>query len=132
MKRIEPHIVNQPQTHSNGILAGEDLFISGQVGTNVSTGEVDQTIAGQAILALTNLVSVVEAAEGSVSDITKLTIFVADMAAFHTEAEEFMAAFDSVFGDGPLPAMTLLGVTALFSPEYLVEIEGHAKIGTGI
>ncbi|WP_109357058.1 RidA family protein [Sphingorhabdus sp. EL138] len=131
MKRIEPNAANQPQTHANGILSGDDLFISGQIGVDTSTGETVQGIATQAAVALANLVSVVETAGGGVGDIAKLTIYVADMVKFHAEAEEFMTAFDDVFGDDYIPAMTLVGVTVLMSPDYLVEIEGHAKIGTG-
>ena len=129
MKRIEPNVDNQPLTHANGIFSGNDLFISGQIGVDPSTNEVVDGIATQAAVALVNLGSVVEAAGGNVGDIAKLTIYVADMTAFHAEAEGFMTAFGTVFGSGHIPAMTLVGVTALMSPDYLVEIEGHAKIG---
>ncbi len=129
MKRIEPNIENQPSTHANGILHDRDLFISGQVGIKASTGETVKGIAAQTDLALSNLVSVIETAGGSVGDLAKLTIYVADMDALHTEMNAFMAAFARFFGQGHIPAMTLVGVTALMSPDYLIEIEGHAIIG---
>ncbi len=131
MKRIEPNIANQPQTHANGILSGDDLFISGQIGVDASTDEVAEGIAAQATVALANLVSVVETAGGNVGNIAKLTIYVADMAAFQAEAEGFSIAFSNLFENDHIPAMTLVGVTALMSPAYLVEIEGHAKINVG-
>ncbi len=108
MKRIEPNGDNQPQTHSNGILSENDLFISGQVGADASTGEAADGIVSQATVALANLVSVVESAGGNIGDIAKLTIYVADMAAFHAEAEGFMIAFGTVFGNGHVPAMTMV------------------------
>lgn len=132
MRRIEPNIDNQPETHANGILAGKDLFISGQVGIDTSTGRPAKGIGAQAAVALTNLKSVVETAGGTAKDVAKLTIYVADMAAFHAEVDAFMGAFSSVFGEGHIPAMTMVGVTALMSPDYLVEIEGHAKIGASV
>lgn len=129
MKRIEPNVAAQPATHANGILSGNDLFVAGQVGIDSATGKAVSGIGAQAAVALGNFVSVVEAAGGTCGDIAKLTIYVADMPAFHKEADAFMTAFASVFGSGYLPAMTLVGVTALLSPDYLVEIEGHAKLG---
>lgn len=129
MKRIEPNLENQSESHANGILSGDDLFIAGQVGADASTGKIGGGMAAQAAVALANLVSVVKAAGGNVGDIAKLTIYVADMNAFHAEIEGFMTAFGAVFGSGHIPAMTLVGVTALMSADYLVEIEGHAKIG---
>ncbi|WP_422005085.1 RidA family protein [Pyruvatibacter mobilis] len=129
MQRIEPDFNNCPETHANGILTGKDLFVAGQVGVDPSTGKHAEGIAAQAAAALANFKSVVEAANGGLGDITKLTIYIADMAALQTEMAGFMRAFSDVFGKDHVPAMTLVGVTALMSQDYLVEIEGHARIG---
>ncbi len=128
MKRIEPNLDKQPLTHANGILDGEDLYIAGQVGIDPSTGATIDGIASQAAQSLVNLISVVSAAGGDVKSIVKLTVYVADMAAFQKETAAFMKAFSDTFCTDHIPAMTLVGVTALMSPAYLVEIEGHAKI----
>lgn len=132
MKRIEPNVKSQPQTHASGIFVDQDLFISGQVGIDRKTGNTVEGIAKQASVSLANLVSVVEAAGGTVADVAKLTIYVADMAALQKEMPGFMAAFSETFTDEHIPAMTLVGVTALISPDYLLEIEGQAKIGASL
>lgn len=129
MKRIEPDAANQPPTHANGILSGDDLFVAGQVGIDPTTGKPVDGIGAQTAVALTNFVSVVKTAGGDVGDVAKLTIYVADMDAFHKEADAVMSAFAASFAQGHIPAMTLVGVTALMSPEFLIEIEGHAKVG---
>ncbi len=129
MKRIEPNPSAQPQTHANAILAGEDLFIAGQVGIDRETGVTVSGIAAQAKVALENIEAIVEAGGGGIKDVAKLTIFVADMDAFAAHAAELQEAIFSTFPDGYLPTISLIGVTALLSPEYLIEIEGQAKIG---
>lgn len=129
MRRIETNVANQPTTHASGILSGNDLYVSGQVGIDLATGKTVEGIGTQAGVALGNFISIVEAAGGEAGDVARLTIYVADMSAFQAEVGAFMAAFSGVFGDGYVPAMTLVGVTALMSPDFLVEIEGQAKIG---
>lgn len=129
LKRIEPNPNAQPQTHANAILSGDDLFIAGQVGIDRKTGATVDGIASQAKVALENIEAIVTTAGGGIGDVAKLTIFVADMEAFAAHAAELQGAIFSTFPDGYLPAISLIGVTALLSPEYLIEIEGHAKIG---
>lgn len=129
MKRIEPNPRAQPQTHASGILTGDDLFIAGQVGFDPKTGEILQGMSAQSKASLENLVSVVEAAGGCARDVAKLTIFVSDMEALSGSVADLQKAIFAAFGTDYLPAISLIGVTALLSPEFLIEIEGHAKIG---
>jgi enamine deaminase RidA (YjgF/YER057c/UK114 family) len=130
MKRIEPHPKAQSALIASGILAGDDLFISGQVGVDKTDGKAKEGVVAQAATALANLVEVVATAGGSVEDVAKLTIYVADMVAFQKEGGAFSKVLSGVFSGDHVPAMTLVGVTALISQDYLIEIEGHAKIST--
>ncbi len=129
LKRIEPNPSAQPQTHASAILSGEDLFISGQVGIDPKSGVPANGIAAQAKLALDNIGEIVKTSGGHIDDVAKLTMFVSDMEALAESVGDLQQAIFDTFPGGYLPAISLVGVTALMSPDYLIEIEGHAKIG---
>ncbi|MGI8491146.1 MAG: Rid family hydrolase [Acidimicrobiales bacterium] len=72
-------------------------------------------------MAFANLGSVLEAAAMTTSDIVRLTVHT-------TDVDALLAVYASVAGalaPNP-PAMTLIGVTRLASPELKVEIEATA------
>lgn len=130
MKRIEPNLEQQPLTHASGILSGNDLRIAGQIGADIQSGELPDNFTDQSHNALLRLVSVVVAAGGSARDVTMMTIYVTDMALCRTHIQTILESIASVFG-GHLPAMSLIGISDLMSPEYMIEIDGHARISVG-
>ena len=102
------------------------VFISGQVpedsqGNIVGAGD----IGAQTRQVLANIKLAVEAAGGQISDICKLTILVAglDAPAYATVAR----AREKFFG-GNYPSSTLMEVSRLASPDWLIEIEAYAVI----
>lgn len=80
-------------------------------------------MAAQIGQAFDNLETVLKAADMSLSNVVRLTVNVTDMdaalASFGPVAQRLGAA-------GIQPAVTLLGVTRLFSPDLMVEIEAEA------
>jgi enamine deaminase RidA (YjgF/YER057c/UK114 family) len=105
---------------------GRLVFIAGQVaagpnGEIVGAGD----LAAQARQAYRNVVTAVRGAGGDVRDIAKITIYVVE----HTAAKlpVVRAAREEVFGTHR-PASTLVGVQALASPEYLIEVEAIAVL----
>ena len=66
----------------------------------------------------------IEAAGGSMADIVKVTIFVADI-----KNRESVWEARQEFFTGNFPASTLVQVAALARPEIKVEIEAYAHIG---
>lgn len=114
-----------PGRWSNAIRAGEFLFISGQV----SRSNDGATIEGkgeyeQAKIIFTKIKHLVEAAGGSTGDVVKVTIYVVNI----KQNKEVWRARQEFFS-GDFPASTLVEVSALGSPEVLVEIEAIAHIG---
>ena len=57
------------------------------------------------------------------SNIVRLTMYTTDVDAFMAAAGELVPIFA---GDGCRPVGTLLGVTRLFEPEIMVELEATA------
>ena len=114
-----------PGRWSNAIRAGEFLFISGQV----SRSNDGATIEGkgeyeQAKIIFTRIKHLVEAAGGSTPDVVKVTIYMVNI----KQNKEVWRARQEIFS-GDFPASTLVEVSALGSPEVLVEIEAIAHIG---
>jgi enamine deaminase RidA (YjgF/YER057c/UK114 family) len=82
-------------------------------------------IPGQAAQCIENLVTALESAGATLSDIVKTTVFVAS-----SDRQDLLAAWDVVekaFADHPAPS-TLLGVACLGYRDQLVEIEATAAI----
>jgi reactive intermediate/imine deaminase len=102
------------------------IFISGQVpvdkdGKPVGIGDM----ALQTRTALENLKGVLEDAGATLKDVFKLNIYVRDMGRFRSETPAIRKEY---FPEG-FPGSTLVEVTALALPEFLVEIEAVAAVG---
>ncbi len=97
------------------------LFISGQVGMD-SSGDIPQQPEKQFQVALRNVLLNVEAAGFEPTDVVKLTTYVV----VDIDRAARRAVLDEVFGDH-LTTSTLIYVTRLAAPEYLVEVEAWAS-----
>jgi 2-iminobutanoate/2-iminopropanoate deaminase len=108
--------------YSQGIVSGDLVFCSGQLGLDPATGElVEGGVEVQAERALRNLTAVLDAAGASPADIVKTTIFLADMADF--------AAVNAIYArhmPDPPPARSTFAVGAL-PKGARIEIEAIAR-----
>jgi 2-iminobutanoate/2-iminopropanoate deaminase len=106
------------------VSAGPLLFISGQVpldreGKLVGHGNV-KAQAGQV---LENIKTILEEAGASIRDVIKVTVFLTDIGQLEEVGEVRMRYFPA---DGP--ASTLVEVSKLARPEWLVEIDAVAAV----
>lgn len=115
-----------PGLWSNGIRAGDLLFISGQVArpfeggkTLVGSSEYEQTRH-----IFSRIQRICEGAGASLADIVKMTIYMVDI---RNNTEVWRARRE--FFTGEFPASTLVEVRSLAGPETLVEIEAVAYLG---
>jgi len=86
---------------------------------SIETGD----IRAQAELTLSNLRRTVEAAGGSMDDICRVDVYVRNMEHFekiHKVRREYFSS--------PPPASTMVEITKMTSPEYLIEINAIAVI----
>jgi enamine deaminase RidA (YjgF/YER057c/UK114 family) len=101
------------------------VAISGQVGV-----DEHEVVAGggefapQVDRAFTNLAVALAAANCSTKDVAKLTIYVVGYE--QGKVRPIRDALRRHFGDGSLPACTLVGVAALGRAEFQVEVEALA------
>lgn len=110
-------------SHTAVVSAGTRLlFTSGQVG-ETRESVVPETVEEQYKVALTNIAAILEANGATPADIVKLTTYLVTPIA----PAEMRMIRESVFGDIK-PAATMLPVSKLAAPGYLVEIEAVAAI----
>ena len=80
--------------YSQGIVAGNLLFVSGQIPIDPATGnQVRDSIEAQATRVLDNLKAIVEAAGSSLENVCKVTIFLSSMDHFKTINEVYARYF---------------------------------------
>ena len=93
------------------------LSVSGQIGV-APDGTVPDGIVAQTEAAWENVVRILEANHMGVEDIVKVTQYLVDVA----DRDAHMAVRNRFLGDHK-PTSTLLFVSALAQPEFLVEVE---------
>ena len=96
------------------------LHVSGQVGVTPE-GRLAEGVAAQTEQAWRNVLAILEAASMAAGDLVKVTAFLVDPAGVPVYRE----IRDRLL-DGAEPASTMLLVSGLASPDWLVEIEAVA------
>jgi reactive intermediate/imine deaminase len=94
--------------YSQAIQAGGTVYLSGQVGLDPATGQLVDGLEAQANQVFRNLRAVAQAAGGSLDDIVKVSVFLADLADF-AKFNEIMATYFKP----PYPARSTYQVAAL-------------------
>ena len=78
--------------YSQAIRAGDTVYLSGQLGLDPASGTLRDGVDNQARQVFSNLKAVAEAAGGSLDDIVKLTVLLADLGDF-AKVNEIMTAY---------------------------------------
>ena len=128
LSKLNPPALPTPTGYSQVVVAtgSRMVFVAGQValdreGALVAPGDV----VGQARQAFANVRTAIQAAGAAIEDVAKITWYVVD---YRPEwLPQLAAARNEVLG-GHAPASTLVGVSALAQPHFLVEVEVVAVI----
>lgn len=94
--------------YSQAVVAGDLVFVSGQIPVDPEIGDVPDDIADQTRRALTNLGNVLEAAGSGLDRAVRVTVFVTDMSAF-ADVNRVYAEFFSE----PYPSRSCVEVSKL-------------------
>ena len=125
---IQPDGWKPPKGYANAVLAeGRTLYLGGQIGWNDDQVFETHDFIGQMEQALKNIVTLVETAGGTVSDITRLTWFVTDKKEYVARQREIGEAYRRVMGRH-FPSMSVVVVAGLIEDEALIEIEATAVL----
>jgi 2-iminobutanoate/2-iminopropanoate deaminase len=104
--------------YSQAVRVGATVYLSGQIGLDPATGNLRDGVEAQARQVIANLTAVAQAAGGSLDDIVKITLLLADMADFTAVNDILAKSFAP-----PYPARATYQVAAL-PKAARVEIEG--------
>ena len=129
MERINPAGLARPSGFSHAVSApaGRLVFLAGQLGMDRDGRLVPGGVVAQFEQALGNLLAALAAAGGQPSDLASLTIYLTDVAEYQAHGKEIGAVWRRLAGQD-YPAMAGVGVTQLWLPGALVEIQGIAVV----
>lgn len=126
MTPINPPHVDIPGVSQAMIVEqGRLMFISGQVPLG-ATGLTQGGLAAQAEQAFANFDATLKAAGADWSNLARVTFYIKDYDA--SQLETLRAIRDKWIVTKTPPASALIGVSALFHPEALIEIDGIAVL----
>src|ERR1700749_4868301 len=128
-ERINPAELARPSGFSHAVSApaGRLVFLAGQTGMNRDGQIVPGGVVAQFEQALGNLLAALAAAGGHPSDLASVTIYLIDVPDYQAKAKEIGAVWRRLAGSD-YPAMAGVGVTRLWQPDALVEIQGTAVV----
>ena len=129
VERINPAELARPSGFSHAVSApaGRTVFLAGQIGTDRDRKVADGGVVPQFEQALANVLTALAAAGGQPEDLVSATIYIVDLADYQAHAKQIGAVWRRLAGT-EYPAMAGVGVTRLWLPEALVEIQGAAVV----
>jgi 2-iminobutanoate/2-iminopropanoate deaminase len=108
--------------YSQGLRAGDFLFVSGQGPLDPLTGQiVGDTVEEQTARVLENIKAILDAGGASMADVVKVTAHLSDLSLF----DRYNKVYATYFPD-PKPTRTTVGSQL---PGILVEIDAIAYVG---
>lgn len=109
--------------YSRAIRVGNAVFVSGTLGVGPD-GTPPAGAYAQSVASLERIRGALEALGGSMTDVVRTRMFVVDVEANQFDVGRAHAEF---FGD-VRPASTMVGISGLVGPDFLVEIEVDAVL----
>ncbi|MFI2641087.1 RidA family protein [Streptomyces sp. NPDC018610] len=128
-ERVNPPELSPPTGFSHAVVATGSrlLFLAGQTALDTDGKVVGDTLPEQFARALTNLLTALRAAGGTPADLTRVTVYATDVAAYRAHARRLGRIWRDLAGRD-YPAMAVVGVVRLWDEEAMVELDGLAVL----
>jgi enamine deaminase RidA (YjgF/YER057c/UK114 family) len=129
IERVNPPSLAAASGFSHAVIAsgGHVVFLAGQTALGPDGTIVGATVTEQFERALDNLLTALAAAGGRAEHLASLTIYAVDLADYRAHGREIGAVWRRLAGR-EYPAMAAVGVSRLWDPEALVEVQGFAVV----
>jgi enamine deaminase RidA (YjgF/YER057c/UK114 family) len=129
VERINPSQLARPSgfSHAVAVTGGRMVFLAGQVGMDRDGKVVSGGVVAQFEQALANLLTALAAAGGQPADLVGMTIYIVDLGDYQAHGRQIGAVWRRLAGT-EYPAMAGVGVTRLWDPDALVELQGIAAV----
>jgi enamine deaminase RidA (YjgF/YER057c/UK114 family) len=107
-------------THVVDVAAGRTIYVAGQIARDATGNLVGgRDMRAQTEQVFRNIQAALESRGATLADIVQLTAYVRDM----SQLAAYREVRERVLGASPRPASSLVGVAALASDDYLLEVE---------
>ena len=108
--------------YSHAVVAGNLMFLSGQIAINPETGEMPAGVQAQTAQAIANIKAILAEKGATLDNVVKTTVYLAEMSLFGEMNEIYAQHFSE-----PFPARSAIAVKEL-PKRALVEIEVIAAV----
>ena len=108
--------------YSHAVVAGNLMFLSGQIAINPETGEMPAGVQAQTAQAIANIKAILAEKGATLDNVVKTTVYLAEMSLFGEMNEIYAQHFSE-----PFPARSAIAVKEL-PKRALVEIEVIAAL----
>lgn len=108
--------------YSHAVVAGNLMFLSGQIAINPETGEMPAGVQAQTAQAIANIKAILAEKGATLDNVVKTTVYLAEMSLFGEMNEIYAQHFTE-----PFPARSAIAVKEL-PKSALVEIEVIAAL----
>ena len=126
VRHSNPSGMTQPTAYSQVVeVSGPHrlIFVAGQTGVDTG-GKAAKEFRAQAVQAFENIKTALASVGGSMDNVVRLVTYLTDI---EQNAEAYREVRASFFANkGALPASTLLQITRLADPSYLIEVDATA------
>jgi enamine deaminase RidA (YjgF/YER057c/UK114 family) len=130
LEHVDPPELARPSGFTHAVAGtGRTVFLAGQTGCDAAGRIVPGGVVAQFERALGNLLVALRAAGGRPEHLAQLTIYLVDVDGYRAHAREIGAVWKRLAGTRH-PATAGVGVTRLWDPEALVELQGAAILPT--
>jgi len=128
-ERVNPAELSPPTGFSHAVVATGTrvVFLAGQTALDGDGKVVGETLEEQFERALGNLLTALEAAGGTPSDLARVTVYATDVADYRVRAPQLGRIWRRLAGRD-YPAMAVIGVVRLWDEQALVELDGFAVL----
>ena len=130
IRRINPPELGAPPGYSQvvDVRASRIIFIAGQTALDRNGDLVGKSdFAAQAERVFQNLSAALQSADCTAGNLVKLTVFLRDMGDL-SAYREVRNRFFATVSPPAAPAVTLVEVSKLYGPDFLIEIEAIAAV----